>query len=80
MSVALFSYRLRWLNYRLLDLAYFVPALPTATQYYTGPYADTFEADCYCSTITYQLYSACGACQGRPYISYALLSHIINCR
>ncbi|KAH7873518.1 uncharacterized protein C8R40DRAFT_1112334 [Lentinula edodes] len=45
-----------------------VPALP-ASNHYTGPSSGQ-ATTCECSTLTYMLISACGACQNRTWISW----------
>ncbi|KAJ4487762.1 hypothetical protein J3R30DRAFT_844436 [Lentinula aciculospora] len=45
-----------------------IPALP-ASNHYTGPSSDQ-ATTCECSTVTYMLISACGACQNRDWIPW----------
>ncbi|KAJ3862387.1 hypothetical protein EV359DRAFT_15884, partial [Lentinula novae-zelandiae] len=45
-----------------------IPALP-ASNHYTGPSSGQ-ATTCECSTLTYMLISACGACQNRTWISW----------
>ncbi|KAJ3851624.1 hypothetical protein EV368DRAFT_42726 [Lentinula lateritia] len=52
-----------------------VPALP-ASNHYTGP-SPGQATTCECSTLTYMLISACGACQNRTWISWQIWSQ--NC-
>ena len=48
-------------------IAYVFYSLPAGYSY-SGP--DGFDANnlCYCNTVAYSLFSACGACQGREWI------------
>lgn len=50
-------------------IAYNVDALPDQT-HYLGPTL-ALANPCQCNTVVYSLMSACGACQGRTYDSYA---------
>ncbi|KDR73490.1 hypothetical protein GALMADRAFT_227940 [Galerina marginata CBS 339.88] len=52
-----------------------VDALPEST-HYLGPSLQNANP-CQCSTVTYSLMSACGACQGRTYLSWSVWS--ANC-
>lgn len=52
-----------------------VDALPDST-HYLGPSLQDANP-CQCSTVTYSLMSACGACQGRTYLSWSVWS--ANC-
>ncbi|KAH9976938.1 hypothetical protein BJV77DRAFT_573141 [Russula vinacea] len=44
---------------------------------YSGP--DSYDASnlCYCNTVSYSLFSACGACQGQKWINWSLW--VTNC-
>ncbi|KAE9410439.1 hypothetical protein BT96DRAFT_376361 [Gymnopus androsaceus JB14] len=46
-----------------------LPALPPSN-HYTGPSFGLESSTCECSTVTYMLISACGACQNREWISW----------
>ncbi|KAF8201562.1 hypothetical protein BJ912DRAFT_506116 [Pholiota molesta] len=52
-----------------------VAALPDNT-HYLGPTLQNANP-CQCNTVTYSLMSACGACQGRTYLSWSVWS--ANC-
>ena len=46
--------------------------LPSGIQYYNGPDAQQQDRfPCQCNTVVYSLMSACGACQGASWLTYA---------
>jgi len=48
---------------QVCNSAYFIPAIPNPTYFYTGPLAGDSTL-CQCNTVFYMLLTACGACQG----------------
>ncbi|KAF8136781.1 hypothetical protein EV363DRAFT_1320525 [Boletus edulis] len=46
-----------------------IPALPNGT-HYTGPYADE-QNPCQCSSVTYNVISACGICQNHTIVNWS---------
>jgi len=55
-----------------------VPPLPSGYEY-TGPNGTTADDNdlCKCNTVTYSLISACGACQGEPWVTWS--EWVTNC-
>ncbi|PPR02063.1 hypothetical protein CVT24_011162 [Panaeolus cyanescens] len=55
---------------------FFVHALPD-NSHYLGPVTVAGATPCECNTVVYSLMSACGACQGKTYLSWSVWS--ANC-
>jgi hypothetical protein len=61
---------LRVRDFKLLShlfAEYSLKSLPTGYKY-TGAYGNADADLCYCNTVAYSLFSACGACQGQEWV------------
>ncbi|KAF8465589.1 hypothetical protein DFH94DRAFT_354171 [Russula ochroleuca] len=55
---------------------YTIPSLPPGN-WYIGPHGVDDANLCYCNTVAYSLFSACGACQGQKWITWS--EWVTNC-
>ena len=63
---------------------YYLGSLPPGDVYY-GANGNSGANLCYCNTVTYSLFSACGACQGQKWIKcgyyvFSTLGDLCICR